>query len=144
MIDTERLAGYPSWWVQFKGLVNFGRNHTQMQFLFHSLFINTFLIPHFSSFFFFVHSLFFSVVPFGKNNIYTMPCDITFWGKQENEQEVIQRMRRHGYMLRIFREPIPSKSGMPGNSVAAMGVGRPPSIKISQDQVLRCVDINFI
>lgn len=73
-----------------------------------------------------------------------MPCDITFWGKQENEQEVIQRMRRHGYMLRIFREPIPSKSGMPGNSVAAMGVGRPPSIKISQDQVLRCIDLNFI
>ena len=78
-----------------------------------------------------------SVVPFGKNNIYTMPCDITFWGKPENEKEVILRMRRHGYMLRTFREPIPPKSGLtnPGDSATVMGIGRPPSIKISQDQV---------
>ena len=67
-----------------------------------------------------------------------MPCDITFWGRPENEQEVIQRMRRRGYILRLFREPIPSKSGAstPGNSGAVMSIGRPPSIKISQDQVL--------
>lgn len=68
-------------------------------------------------------------------NIYTMPCDITFWGRPENEQEVIQRMRRHGYMLRLFREPVLSKSGMPGPG-AVMGIGRPPSIKISNDQVM--------
>lgn len=78
-----------------------------------------------------------SVVPFGKNNIYTMPCDITFWGRPENEQDVLQRMRRHGYILRTFREPIPQKSGAsgPNYSRAVMGVGRPPSIKINQDQV---------
>jgi len=85
------------------------------------------------------------VVPFGKNNIYTMPCDITFWGRPENEQEVIQRMRRHGYILRLFREPIPSKSGAstPGNSGAVMSIGRPPSIKISQDQMTRELDKLF-
>ena len=67
-----------------------------------------------------------------------MPCDITFWGKPENEQELIQRMRRHGYILRLFREPVPSKSGMPVPG-AVMGIGRPPSIKISNDQVIMSV-----
>lgn len=69
--------------------------------------------------------------------MYTMPCDITFWGRPENEQEVLQRMRRHGYILKTFREPIPQKSGASGPhySRAVMGIGRPPSIKISQDQV---------
>lgn len=65
-----------------------------------------------------------------------MPCDITFWGRPENEQEVLQRMRRHGYMLRTFREPVPPKNGMSsGTSAAMMNIGRPPSIKISHDQV---------
>lgn len=65
-----------------------------------------------------------------------MPCDVTFWGRPENEQEVLQRMRRHGYMLRTFREPIPPKNGMSsGTSAAMMNIGRPPSIKISNDQV---------
>ena len=85
----------------------------------------------------FEHFFLHSVVPFGKNNVYTMPCDITFWGRPENEQDVIQRMRRHGYILRTFREPIPQKSGAPGpnNSRPVMGLGRPPSIKISYDKV---------
>lgn len=61
-----------------------------------------------------------------------MPCDITFWGRPENEQEVLQRMRRHGYILRMFGEPIPQKSGASG---PVMGIGRPPSVKISHDQV---------
>lgn len=66
-----------------------------------------------------------------------MPCDITFWGRPENEQEVLQRMRRHGYILRTFREPIPQKSGAsgPDNVRPGMGIGRPPSVKISYDQV---------
>lgn len=38
-------------------------------------------------------------------------------------------------MLRLFREPVLSKSGMPGPG-AVMGIGRPPSIKISNDQVM--------
>ncbi|CAH3028213.1 unnamed protein product, partial [Porites evermanni] len=84
------------------------------------------------------------VVPFGKNNIYTMPCDITFWGRPENEQEVLQRMRRHGYMLRTFREPIPPKNGMSSaTSAAMMNIGRPPSIKISHDQMTRELDKLF-
>ena len=66
-----------------------------------------------------------------------MPCDITFWGRPENEQDVLQRMRCHGYILKTFREPIPQKNGTPGPdySRAVMGIGRPPSIKILQDQV---------
>lgn len=85
----------------------------------------------------FKHLFLHSVVPFGKNNIYTMPCDITFWGRLENEQEVLQRMRRHGHILRTFREPIPQKSGAsgPNNLRSVMGLGRPPSVRISYDKV---------
>ena len=66
-----------------------------------------------------------------------MTCDITFWGRPENEQEVLQRMRRHGYILRTFREPIPQNSGVsgPNNIRPAIGIGRTPSVKISYDQV---------
>ena len=66
-----------------------------------------------------------------------MPCDITFWGRPENEEEVLQRMRRHGYILRTFREPISQKSGAygPNNIRPVMGIGRPPSVKISYDKV---------
>ena len=66
-----------------------------------------------------------------------MPCDITFWGRPENEEEVLQRMHRHGYILRTFREPISQKSGAPGsnNIRPVMGIGRPPSVKISYDKV---------
>lgn len=66
-----------------------------------------------------------------------MPCDITFWGRPENEQEVLQRIRQHGYILRTFREPIPQKSGVsgPNNARSVMGHGRAPSVRISYDKV---------
>lgn len=84
------------------------------------------------------------VVPFGKNNIYTMPCDIAFWGKPENEQEVIQRMRQHGYILKTCREPIPQRGGVPRLDLHSwIGTGRPPSMRISQDQMTRELDKLF-
>lgn len=66
-----------------------------------------------------------------------MPCDITFWGRPENEQEALQKMRQYGYILRTFREPIPQKGGAsgPDNLRPMMGIGRPPSVKISYDKV---------
>jgi len=85
------------------------------------------------------------VVPFGKNNIYTMPCDITFWGRPENEQETLQKMRQYGYILRTFREPIPQKGGAsgPDNLRPVMGIGRPPSVKISYDKMTMELDKLF-
>ena len=66
-----------------------------------------------------------------------MPCDITFWGRPENEKEALQKMRLYGYILRTFREPIPQKSGAsgPDNLQPVMGIARPPSVKISYDKV---------
>lgn len=72
-----------------------------------------------------------------------MPCDIAFWGKPENEQEVIQRMRQHGYILKTYREPIPQRGGVPRLDLHSwIGTGRPPSMRISQDQVTNIL-INF-
>ncbi|KAL7832447.1 hypothetical protein AOLI_G00299950 [Acnodon oligacanthus] len=39
------------------------------------------------------------VVPFGQNNKFSMPVDLTFWGKEENREAVHSQMKRHGYKL---------------------------------------------
>ncbi|XP_036421333.1 helicase-like transcription factor isoform X2 [Colossoma macropomum] len=39
------------------------------------------------------------VVPFGQNNTFSMPVDLTFWGKEENREAVHSQMKRHGYKL---------------------------------------------
>ena len=78
------------------------------------------------------------MVPYGQKNIYQMPCDVSFWGKPENEDEVIQRMRRYGYSLRSTRHPTPTPTkgaswSMP--SSYGMGVASPPAIRISQEKM---------
>ncbi|KAL6471721.1 hypothetical protein MHYP_G00203710 [Metynnis hypsauchen] len=37
------------------------------------------------------------VVPFGQNNKFSMPVELTFWGKEENREAVHSQMKRHGY-----------------------------------------------
>ncbi|KAG1969627.1 helicase-like transcription factor [Pimephales promelas] len=39
------------------------------------------------------------VVPFGKTNTYTMPVNLTFWGKEEQREAVHNQMRRYGFRL---------------------------------------------
>lgn len=81
--------------------------------------------------------------PLEKTTFILLPCDIAFWGKPENEQEVIQRMRQHGYILKTCREPIPQRGGVPRLDLHSwIGTGRPPSMRISQDQVTNIL-INF-
>ncbi|CAH2246897.1 helicase-like transcription factor isoform X1 [Pelobates cultripes] len=46
------------------------------------------------------------VVPHGANNAFTMPVNLNFWGKPENKQAVLDRMKIHGYKL----GPLPASS----------------------------------
>uniref|UniRef100_A0A8D0DXH8 Helicase like transcription factor n=1 Tax=Salvator merianae TaxID=96440 RepID=A0A8D0DXH8_SALMN len=39
------------------------------------------------------------VVPYGANNAFTMPVQLSFWGRGENKQAVLDRLKAHGYKL---------------------------------------------
>ncbi|XP_058517401.1 helicase-like transcription factor isoform X4 [Ochotona princeps] len=39
------------------------------------------------------------VVPFGANNAFTMPLQMTFWGKEENRKMVLDQLKKHGFKL---------------------------------------------
>uniref|UniRef100_A0A8C2URK9 Helicase-like transcription factor n=1 Tax=Chinchilla lanigera TaxID=34839 RepID=A0A8C2URK9_CHILA len=39
------------------------------------------------------------VVPFGANNTFTMPLQMTFWGKEENKKAVLDHLKKHGFKL---------------------------------------------
>ncbi|XP_042314519.1 helicase-like transcription factor [Sceloporus undulatus] len=39
------------------------------------------------------------VVPYGANNAFTMPVQLSFWGRQENKQVVLNRLKMHGFKL---------------------------------------------
>ena len=44
----------------------------------------------------------FSLVPFGVNNKFSMPCDITFWGSADNRASVLSELERTGFNLAIY------------------------------------------
>ena len=39
------------------------------------------------------------IVPFGVNNKFSMPCNITFWGDEENKLYVQNEMNRNGFRV---------------------------------------------
>lgn len=51
------------------------------------------------SFSFFFPFYYNRVVPFGANNAFTMPLHMTFWGKEENREMVLDQLKKHGFKL---------------------------------------------
>ncbi|KFV39960.1 Helicase-like transcription factor, partial [Gavia stellata] len=39
------------------------------------------------------------VVPYGAKNVFTMPIQMSFWGKEENKEAVLDQLKRHGFKL---------------------------------------------
>uniref|UniRef100_A0A8C0J4D9 Helicase like transcription factor n=1 Tax=Chelonoidis abingdonii TaxID=106734 RepID=A0A8C0J4D9_CHEAB len=39
------------------------------------------------------------VVPYGAKNAFTMPVQMSFWGKEENKQTVLDKLKMHGFKL---------------------------------------------
>lgn len=66
-----------------------------------------------------------------------MPCDLTFWGKPENQDAVVQTMRRYGFIMKTYNNTGNNVVSVPGNEAYASNYSHPipKSIKISQDQV---------
>ncbi|KAM4693493.1 helicase-like transcription factor [Discoglossus pictus] len=46
------------------------------------------------------------VVPHGAHNVFTMPVQLSFWGKEENKHAVLDHMKKHGFKL----GPLPKSS----------------------------------
>ncbi|MEE6500961.1 hypothetical protein FKM82_004011 [Ascaphus truei] len=46
------------------------------------------------------------VVPYGAHNVFTMPLQLSFWGREENKQSVLDHLKRHGFKL----GPLPKSS----------------------------------
>lgn len=43
--------------------------------------------------------LFIRVVPYGAKNAFTMPVQMSFWGREENKEAVLDQLKRHGFKL---------------------------------------------
>ncbi|KAM6389603.1 helicase-like transcription factor [Pluvialis apricaria] len=39
------------------------------------------------------------VVPYGAKNAFTMPVQMSFWGREENKEAVLDQLKRHGFKL---------------------------------------------
>ncbi|XP_009981497.1 PREDICTED: helicase-like transcription factor [Tauraco erythrolophus] len=39
------------------------------------------------------------VVPYGAKNAFTMPVQMSFWGREENKEAVLHQLKRHGFKL---------------------------------------------
>ncbi|XP_075057999.1 helicase-like transcription factor [Mixophyes fleayi] len=59
------------------------------------------------------------VVPYGAHNAFTMPVNLTFWGREENKQAVLDHMNRHGFKL----GPLPKSSLGFGSNLQSQSAG---------------------
>ncbi|KAM8804821.1 helicase-like transcription factor [Eudromia elegans] len=41
------------------------------------------------------------VVPYGAKNVFTMPVQMSFWGREENKDAVLDQLKRHGFKLAL-------------------------------------------
>ncbi|NWU18227.1 HLTF factor, partial [Cephalopterus ornatus] len=39
------------------------------------------------------------IVPYGAKNSFTMPVEMSFWGREENKEAVLDQLKRHGFKL---------------------------------------------
>ncbi|XP_068001035.1 helicase-like transcription factor isoform X2 [Melanerpes formicivorus] len=51
------------------------------------------------------------VVPYGAKNTFTMPVQMSFWGKEENKEAVLNELKKHGFKL---APPVKEQAGSGG------------------------------
>lgn len=73
------------------------------------------------------------VVPFGASNAFTMPVNLSFWGREENRQRVLDHLKKHGYKL----EPVPKSVGTNSQSQGAGSSrkGSLPPVQLTVEQL---------
>ncbi|CAC5360734.1 SMARCA3 [Mytilus coruscus] len=80
---------------------------------------------------------FFRVVPFGATNAYSMPIDISLWGRQENQETVMTKLRLHGFTgyTPTYQESIHSASSSMGYLVPKRTFLSPAEVKNELDRL---------
>jgi len=51
-----------------------------------------------------------SVVPRGANNVYSMPVDVTLWGRPDTKAEALRIVRQSGYIVYEGLSQVPAQS----------------------------------
>ena len=64
-------------------------------------------------------SLYYRVVPCGATNVYSMPVDISLWGKPENQTEAVDKLKKYGVYLFGGTQPVTN----PGSDVPSGSLG---------------------
>ena len=67
-----------------------------------------------------------SIVPRGANNVYSMPVDVTLWGRPDSKAEVLRTLRQHGYMVHEGLSQVPVHSTATFSSGNNWSVNVPP------------------
>ncbi|XP_066455315.1 helicase-like transcription factor isoform X1 [Eleutherodactylus coqui] len=71
------------------------------------------------------------VVPYGAHNVFTMPVNLSFWGREENERLVVGHMKKYGYKL----EPVPKGLGRNALSKGAGSSTSLPAVQLTIEQL---------
>ncbi|XP_040283968.1 helicase-like transcription factor [Bufo bufo] len=72
------------------------------------------------------------VVPYGAQNVFTMPVNLSFWGKDSDKKGVLDHMKAHGYKL----DSVPKSSGKRFPSLdAGSGSGASPPVQLTLEQL---------
>ena len=69
-----------------------------------------------------------SIVPHSANNVYTMPVDITLWGRLDTKAEVLRILRQHHYTVHegLSQVPVHSRATSSNNNNSSANVSLSP------------------
>ncbi|XP_069831488.1 helicase-like transcription factor [Dendropsophus ebraccatus] len=71
------------------------------------------------------------VVPYGANNAFTMPVNLSFWGTEESKKVVLDHMKKYGYKL----EPVSKSFGSNFMSQGAGSSASLPAVRLTVEQL---------
>ncbi|KAM3930256.1 helicase-like transcription factor [Leptodactylus fuscus] len=71
------------------------------------------------------------VVPYGAHNVFTMPVNLNFWGREENKEAVLDHLKKYGYKLELVKRG----SGTSFLSEGAGSSASPPAVQMTADQL---------
>ena len=57
-------------------------------------------------------------MPRGANNVYTMPVDLTLWGRSNTKAEVLKTLRQVGYTVYEGMSQVPTQPGATSSSAS--------------------------
>ncbi|XP_018424390.1 PREDICTED: helicase-like transcription factor [Nanorana parkeri] len=77
------------------------------------------------------------IVPYGAHNAFTMPVNLSFWGREENKQVVLDHMKKYGFKLGPLTQSSQSFEGSFFSPKAQPRLGAPslPAVQMTTEQL---------